>query len=63
MAYPEMKEDGDHRRPLHEVHPIVVFDHVVVVYHVNIVAIGHRLKKFLSVDIGCILRTLQGVSF
>ena len=30
----------------------------VVVYHVTIVAIGHGLlKKFLSMVIGCVLRT------
>ena len=32
--------------------------HVVVVYHVTIVAIGHRLlKKFWPLVIGCVLRT------
>ena len=33
---------------------------VVVVYHITIVAIGHRmLKKFLPMVIGCVLRTAR----
>ena len=33
-------------------------EHVVVVYHVSIVAIGHGLfKKFWPLVIGCVLRT------
>ena len=42
----------------HQTRNGVIAMHVVVVYHVTIVAIGHGLmKKFWPMVIGCVLRT------
>ena len=40
---------------------LMAYQHVIVVYHVTIVAIGHGLlKKFWPMVIGCVLRTTGG---
>ena len=58
----EGRGEGDHHRHRHYRQDIHHLDnqilHVVVVYHVTIVAVGHGLlKKFWPLVIGCVLRT------